>query len=75
MMIQLVNKENLIHDLYTLDISLEDMEKVEKYINNYECEISRLNDDYRDICDLNEIEMLEEEIYRLNDELNLLTNK
>ena len=51
------------------------MEKVEKYINNYECEISRLNDDYRDICDLNEIEMLEEEIYRLNDELNLLTNK
>ena len=35
-MIQLVNKENLIYDLYTLDISLEDMEKVEKYINNYE---------------------------------------
>lgn len=35
-MIQLVNKENLIHDLYILDISLEDMEKVERYINNYE---------------------------------------
>lgn len=35
-MIQLVNKENLIHDLYTLDILLEDMEKVANYINNYE---------------------------------------
>ena len=36
MMIQLVNKENLIYDLCTLDISLEDMEKVERFINNYE---------------------------------------
>ena len=35
-MIKLVNKKNLIHNLYTLDISLEDMEKVENYINNYE---------------------------------------
>lgn len=74
-MTELVNKQNLIHDLCTLDISLEDMEKVERFINNYECETSRINDDYRDCCDLNEIEMLEEEIYRLNDELNLLTNK
>ena len=75
MIIQLVNKENLIHDLCTLDISLEDMERVERFINNYECETSRINDDYREICDLNEIEMLEEEIYRLNDEIELLTNK
>lgn len=35
-MTELVNKQNLIHDLCTLDISLEDMEKVKKYINNYE---------------------------------------
>lgn len=35
-MIKLVNKQNLINDLCTLDISLKDMEKVEKYINNYE---------------------------------------
>ena len=35
-MIELINKQNLLHDLYTLDISLEDMEKVENYINNYE---------------------------------------
>ena len=35
-MIELVNKQNLIRNLYTLDISLEDMEKVENYINNYE---------------------------------------
>ena len=35
-MIELVNKQKLIHSLYTLDISLEDMEKVENYINNYE---------------------------------------
>ena len=34
-MIELVNKQNLIHDLCTLDISLEDMEKVENYIRNY----------------------------------------
>ena len=52
-MTELVNKQNLIHDLYTLDISLEDMEKVERFINNYECETSRINDDYREICDLN----------------------
>ena len=72
-MIELVNKQNLIHDLYTLDISLEDVEKVENYINNYESVTSRLNDDYRYCCDLNEIEMLEEEIYKLNDEINNLT--
>ena len=35
-MIKLVNKQNLLHDLWTLDISLEDMEKVENCINNYE---------------------------------------
>lgn len=35
-MIKLVNKQNLLNDLCTLDISLEDMEKVENYINNYE---------------------------------------
>ena len=35
-MTELVKKQNLLHDLYTLDISLEDMEKVENYINNYE---------------------------------------
>ena len=35
-MIELVNKQNLLHDLYTLDISLEDMERIENYINNYE---------------------------------------
>ena len=35
-MTELVNKQNLLHDLYALDISLEDMEKVENYINNYE---------------------------------------
>ena len=35
-MIELVNKQNLIRNLYTLDILLEDMEKVENYINNYE---------------------------------------
>ena len=35
-MIELINKQNLIHNLYTLDILLEDMEKVENYINNYE---------------------------------------
>ena len=34
-MIELVNKQNLIHDLCTLNISLEDMEKVENYIRNY----------------------------------------
>ena len=32
---ELVSKQELIHDLYTLDISLEDMEKVERYILNY----------------------------------------
>ena len=35
-MIELVNKQNLLHNLCTLDISLEDMEKVERFINNYE---------------------------------------
>ena len=34
-MTELVNKQNLLHDLYALDISLEDMERVENYINNY----------------------------------------
>lgn len=72
-MIELVNKQNLLHDLCTLNISLEDMEKVENYIRNYESVTSRLNDDCRDCCDLNEIEMLEEEIYKLNDEINNLT--
>ena len=35
-MTELVNKQNLLHNLCTLDISLEDMEKVERFINNYE---------------------------------------
>ena len=35
-MTELVNKQNLLHNLCTLDISLEDMEKVENYIRNYE---------------------------------------
>ena len=35
-MTELVNKQNLLHDLYALDISLVDMERVENYIRNYE---------------------------------------
>lgn len=57
---ELVPKQELIHDLYTLDISLENMEKVERYILNYESE------DLRILYD--EIIKLQEEIQWYRDE-------
>ena len=57
---ELVSKQELIHDLCTLDISLEDMEKVEKYILNYESEDLRIL--------YNEIIKLQEEIQWYRDE-------
>lgn len=57
---ELVYKQDLMHDLCTLDISLGDMRKVENYILNYESE------DLRILYD--EIIKLQEEIQWYRDE-------
>ena len=65
---KLVSKQDLIHDLYTLPISLQDAEMVEEWINNYEPIKSKLiSEEDRENCELNDIEWLEEEIYKLDD--------
>jgi len=64
---ELVSKQDLIHDLYTLPLSLQDIELVEEWINNYEPIKSKLIEEDRENCELNDIEWLEEEIYNLDD--------
>ena len=64
---ELVSKQDLIHDLYTLQLSLQDIELVEEWINNYEPIKSKLIEEDRENCELNDIEWLEEEIYNLDD--------
>jgi len=67
---ELVSKQDLIHDLCTLDISLDDMEKVERYILNYEpIKSNMISEEDRECCELNDIEWLEEEIGKLEDEI------
>lgn len=70
---ELVSKQDLIHDLCTLDISLDDMEKVERYILNYEpIKSNMISEEDRECCKLNDIEWLEEEINRLEDTIYML---